>query len=183
MENTYIPLAEANDPIPSVVARRMPEWVNKKLPERLNRDEVRTPMQWSGEPGAGFTEPGVATWLPIHDNHRTVNVADERDDPDSLLTWYRRLLALRKELPVLQTGSLDLVTDAPDDVIRFERTLDGTTVAVVANLGDRPLTVPATNAVLGGRSLAGLLVSDPRVVIAGHLVELPPNTAAVISIT
>lgn len=183
MENTYIPLADANDPIPSVVAKRLPEWVNKKLPERLNRDEVRTPMQWTGEPGAGFTEPGVATWLPIHENHRTVNVADEREDPTSLLNWYRDLLALRKATPALLTGDLDLSADAPDDVIRFERTLDGTTISVVANLGDRPLMVPATNAVLGSRTTAALLVSDPAVVVAGHLVDLPPNTAAVISVS
>ncbi|MCU1370770.1 MAG: amyA [Ilumatobacteraceae bacterium] len=183
MENTYIPLADANDPIPSVVARRLPEWLNKKLPERLNRDEVRTPMQWTAEPGAGFTDPGVPPWLPIHENHRTRNVATERDDPGSLLNWYRDLLALRKATPALQVGSLDLATDVPDDAIRFERTLDGTTVAVVANLGDRSLVVPATNAVLGGRTAAALLVSDPGVTIADHLVDLPPNTAAVISIT
>jgi glycosidase len=182
MENTYIPLADANDPIPSVVAKRVPEWVNKKLPERLNRDEVRTPMQWTGEPGAGFTEPGVATWLPINDNHRTVNVADERDDPASLLNWYRDLLALRKATPALQSGDLDLDAGAPDHVIRFERTLDGTTVAVVANLGDRPLVVPVTNAVLGDRTTSVLLASDPAVVLAGHLVELPANSAAVISV-
>lgn len=182
MENTYIPLADANDPIPSVVAKRLPEWMNKKLPERLNRDEVRTPMQWTGDPGAGFTEPGVTTWLPINEDHRRVNVAAEREDPDSLLNWYRALLALRKERPMLQTGALDLATDAPDDVIRFERTLDGETVAVVANLGDGALRVPATNAVLGSRRAEVLLVSDPSVVLDGHLVELPPNTAAVISI-
>ena len=183
MENTYIPLAEANDPIPSVVAKRLPEWLNKKMPERLNRDEVRTPMQWTAEPGAGFSEPGTTPWLPIHENHRTRNVATERDDPASLLNWYRDLLALRKATPALRVGALELATDGPDDVIRFERTLDGTTVSVIANLGSRPQTVPTTNAVLGGRTTDALLVSNPGVAVSGHLVDLPPNTAAIVSVT
>ena len=182
MENTYIPLDAANDPIPSVVAKRLPEWVNKRLPERLNRDEVRTPMQWTGEPGAGFTTPGTATWLPIHENHTTRNVATERDDPASLLNWYRQLLALRKATPTLQTGALDLATDVADQAIRYERTLDGTTISVIANLGRSPITVPVSNAVLGTRTATALLVSDTRITLAGHLVDLPANTAAVIEL-
>jgi glycosidase len=182
MENTYIPLDAANDPIPSVVAKRLPEWVNKRLPERLNRDEVRTPMQWTGERGAGFTTPGTATWLPIHENHTTRNVATERDDPASLLNWYRQLLALRKATPTLQTGALDLATDVADQAIRYERTLDGTTISVIANLGRSPITVPVSNAVLGTRTATALLVSDTRITLAGHLVDLPANTAAVIEL-
>ena len=182
MENTYIPLAEANDPIPSVVAKRLPEWVNRRLPERLNRDEVRTPMHWTGEDGAGFTDPGVRTWLPIHPDHVTRNVAAERDDPTSLLAWYRQLLALRKATPALRSGTLDLATDVPTEVIRFERTLDGTTVAVVANLGAEPVTVPVSNAVLGARMAEVLLVSDPAATVDGHLVNLPPNSAAVVEL-
>jgi glycosidase len=182
MENTYIPLAEANDPIPSVVAKHLPEWLNKKLPERLNRDEVRTPMQWSGAPGAGFTDAGVDTWLPINANHVTRNVADERDDPASLLNWYTELLALRKETPALRAGALDLADHTPDQVIRYERTLDDTTVSVVANLGPTPVTAPVSNAVLGDRTAALLLASDPEVTLAGHLVDLPPNSAAVVDL-
>src|SRR5690606_21358162 len=56
--NTYIPLAEAKDPIPGTYFPWLPETVNRKLGERLNRDEVRTPMQWDSSPTAGFTDPG-----------------------------------------------------------------------------------------------------------------------------
>jgi glycosidase len=182
MENTYIPLAQANDPIPSVVAKRLPEWLNQRLPERLNRDEVRTPMQWTGEPGAGFTDPGVTTWLPIHANHTTRNVAAERDDPASLLNWYRDLLALRKATPALQLGALELADDVPTDVLRFERTLDGSTLSVIANLGSRPVTVAVSNAVLGERAPTLRLTSDPAVTLDGHLVDLPPNSSAVVEL-
>ncbi len=78
MTNRYIPLREANDPIPGVVAKHLPERVNQRLTERLNRDEVRTPMQWTAEPNAGFCPPGVRPWLPVNENHVTTNVADGR---------------------------------------------------------------------------------------------------------
>jgi hypothetical protein len=53
---------------------------------------------------------------------------------------------------------------------------------VIANLGRSPITVPVSNAVLGTRTATALLVSDTRITLAGHLVELPANTAAVIEL-
>jgi alpha-glucosidase len=63
------------------------------------RDPERAPMQWDGGPGAGFTtgEP----WLPLAPDWPEVNVAAQRDDPDSMLTLHRRLLALRRRTPAL----------------------------------------------------------------------------------
>jgi alpha-glucosidase len=58
------------------------------------RDRARTPMPWDGSPGAGFTGPGVTPWLPLGELSRTV--AGQRDDPDSMLSLCRRLLALRR---------------------------------------------------------------------------------------
>ena len=109
-------------------------------------------------------------------------LATERDDPASLLNWYRDLLALRKASPALQIGALDLATDVPDQAIRYERSLDGTTFSVIANLGRTSVSVPVSNAVLGSRTATALLVSDTGVTLAGHLVDLPANTAAVIEL-
>ena len=61
-----------------------------------NRDTCRTPMQWSAEPGAGFTDGGVEPWLPFGDTGAH-NVADQRDDPGSTLHLVRDLIALRRE--------------------------------------------------------------------------------------
>ena len=123
MTNRYIPLAEANDPIPAAVARFLPEAINKRLPERLNRDEVRTPMQWDASPGAGFTTAGATPWLPINDNHVEVNVESQTGEPDSLLEWYRTLLHLRRAHPALHDGDLHLrpLVDG-GDVLVYERT-------------------------------------------------------------
>jgi alpha-glucosidase len=60
------------------------------------RDAVRTPMQWDGSPSAGFTAEGVTPWLPYGDNAER-NVADQREDPTSMLYLCRDLLALRRE--------------------------------------------------------------------------------------
>src|SRR5919198_758685 len=69
----------------------------------LGRDPERTPMQWDSSPNAGFTTG--TPWLPIAADYQTVNVAVERDDPASMLTLYRRLIALRRATPALAVGS------------------------------------------------------------------------------
>ncbi|MBX6340831.1 MAG: alpha-amylase, partial [Thermomicrobiaceae bacterium] len=69
----------------------------------LGRDPERTPMQWEPGPNAGFTtgEP----WLPLADDYQTCNVEVEREDPRSMLSLYRRLIALRRAEPALHVGS------------------------------------------------------------------------------
>jgi alpha-glucosidase len=68
----------------------------------LGRDPQRTPMQWTGEPGAGFSSG--KPWLPLAPDFGQKNVDRLRDDPQSMLTLYRRLLALRKSEPALSIG-------------------------------------------------------------------------------
>lgn len=62
---------------------------------RLSRDNARTPMQWDGSDGAGFTSG--TPWLRLNDNYRTVNVEAQRKDPGSVLSWYKKLIRLRKD--------------------------------------------------------------------------------------
>jgi alpha-glucosidase len=101
-------------------------------PERerdmAGRDPCRTPMVWRDEEGAGFTEPGVEPWLPI--GPRLRNVADQRDDPGSILTLTRDLIALRKDGELLR-GAYAAV-EAPHGVWAFRRA-GGALVAL--NLG------------------------------------------------
>ena len=180
MENRYIPLAEANDPIPGVVAKRLPEALNRRLAERLNRDEVRTPMQWEPGPGAGFCPPDVTPWLPIHHNAAVRNVQTQEADDSSLLHWYRSLLHLRSERPALHQGSLELlpVRDGQGDLLCYLRHAGDDLCEVVANLG----SVWAELALEGpGASSATLLLaSSDRVVLRGGQLSLPPNSVAVI---
>ena len=86
--------ADALDPVPRRTGK----------PER-NRDPCRTPMQWTAEAGAGFTEAGVETWLPIGDA-AAFNVADQRADGGSQLHLTRDLIALRRAQPDLRERRL-----------------------------------------------------------------------------
>jgi alpha-glucosidase len=87
--------------------------------DRAGRDAARTPMQWRDEPGAGFTtgEP----WLRLGDYSR-VNVTDQADDPASLFSLYRRLIAERAASPALASGSYRGLDTLPDSgVFAFVR--------------------------------------------------------------
>ena len=74
-----------------------------KLLWEASRDSARTPVQWSAGPNAGFTD-AEKPWFYINDNYTEVNVADQEKDPDSLLNYYRRAIALRKSLPCVRHG-------------------------------------------------------------------------------
>ncbi|MDT0631745.1 alpha-amylase family glycosyl hydrolase [Rubrivirga sp. S365] len=88
----------------------------------LGRDAGRTPMAWDGTPSAGFSSaPPEALWLPLHDGHEAINVEAEASDPDSMLSLYRRLLALRRARPALHAGSVRVLDGVPADVFAWER--------------------------------------------------------------
>lgn len=80
------------------------------------RDKCRTPLQWRNAPNGGFSPPGIETWLPVNPNYaQGVNVEDQEADPVSLLTFYKRMLSLRKNSPALIAGEyFPLNEDAPD---------------------------------------------------------------------
>ena len=100
-------------------------------PAYAGRDPMRTPMQWSDAPGGGFTAPGVEPWLPVGDL-AGCNVAAQRDDPESMLTLTRDLIALRRQNPDLQDGSYATV-DAPSGMWAWRR---GHRTLVVISMSD-----------------------------------------------
>ena len=112
----------------------------------LGRDPARTPMAWDAGPQAGFSS-APATWLPLHEDWRTRNVAAQDGDPASMLRLYRALLALRRWSAALTTGSLTLV-EADDEVLAYERRAGDERLLVVLNLGTRTRSVPGRGEVL-----------------------------------
>jgi len=103
----------------------------------VSRDAARTPMPWNAEPGAGFTAPGVAPWLPTGDP-AAGTVADQVDDPTSTLNLTRDLLALRRQVPALRDGAY-ATWPAPDGVWAWQRGVD---VLVAVNLAAGPALLP-----------------------------------------
>ncbi|MDQ1450971.1 MAG: alpha-glucosidase [Acidobacteriaceae bacterium] len=101
-------------------------WPNEK-----GRDGERTPMQWDGSPEAGFTT-GDKPWLPVPDTYKTVNVAEEVRDDDSLLNWYKQLIQLRRDNPSLHSGKLTLLNTTDTKVLSWLRQTPGQPAVVVA---------------------------------------------------
>ena len=111
-------------------------------PKDKGRDGERTPMQWdSSNAQAGFsTSP--RTWLPVTPNYRTINVQRETADPDSLLNWYRRLIALRRTSTALRSGRTVMLDADNANVLAYARVAaDGTAVVVALNMSAQPQTL------------------------------------------
>ncbi|WP_233508696.1 alpha-glucosidase [Parvularcula marina] len=102
-------------------------------PHTLGRDGARTPFPWMSKlPFAGFSDS--AAWLKPDPAHAKLAVDVQQTDPKSQLNFTRALLALRKTLPALITGSLELL-DTPDDIVAFIRETNGARMLCAYNLG------------------------------------------------
>ena len=102
----------------------------------MSRDNARTPMQWKDAPQAGFTSG--TPWLKVNDNYPVINVEKEEGQPDSVLHYYRELIALRKsgEYRELFTyGKFEPAYENADHVMAYYRILQGRRVLVAANFG------------------------------------------------
>jgi alpha-amylase len=94
---------------------------------------IRNPMPWIGGANGGFTA-AAQPWEPLQPGHERRNVAVQDSDPDSLLNHYRRLIRLRESEPALSRGTVRVLESVRDDVLAFERTFDGRSLTVIANL-------------------------------------------------
>ena len=106
----------------------------------INRDECRSPMPWNAEKHAGFSHAGTPElWLPLHPDSPLINVASQRDDPSSVLSSYRRMLALRRRSPALSGGHLELLPALADParVLAFSRRHEDELVWVFLNFSAR----------------------------------------------
>ncbi|HZL26523.1 MAG TPA: alpha-glucosidase [Acidobacteriaceae bacterium] len=108
-------------------------------PKEKGRDGERTPMQWSPDAQAGFsTDPH--TWLPVEPAYTTVNAATETADHDSLLNWYRTLIAIRRDNPTMHDGGIVMLDTTNPSVLSYVRT--GPHPLVVSlNMTSQPQTV------------------------------------------
>lgn len=101
--------------------------------QRKSRDNARTPMQWSAAPNGGFTTG--TPWISPNPNYRTVNVRQALADPDSILHYYQRLIALRKQTPCLIYGSFLLLKQKNPRLFCYLRKLEQERILVLLNLG------------------------------------------------
>lgn len=99
-----------------------------------NRDNSRTPMQWTNEVNGGFTEG--TPWFPVNPNYKTINVAQQSEDSDSVLNFYKRLIKLKKSDDIYTYGEFNLIDDANENIFVYTRKLNNKTVLVAGNLTD-----------------------------------------------
>ncbi|MEC5300057.1 MULTISPECIES: glycoside hydrolase family 13 protein [Staphylococcus] len=97
-----------------------------------NRDNSRTPMQWSNQTNGGFSEH--RPWFPVNPNYKKINVANQQQDPNSILNFYKSLIVLKKSDDIYTYGTFDLVDKNNEQVFAYTRTLSNKQVLIVANL-------------------------------------------------
>ena len=104
-----------------------------------SRDNARTPVQWTGGPNAGFT---IGTpWIRVNPNYTRINAEEQQARPDSVLNWYKKLLALRKDPQweeALVWGDCEPVLEEEEGLMAYRRTGGGKTLLVVCNLSELP---------------------------------------------
>jgi alpha-glucosidase len=155
-------------------------WPNEK-----GRDGERTPMQWTAGPQAGFsTNPH--TWLPIPANHMMINVATEEAQPDSLLNWYKQIIALRRNNPALRDGTMAMIPSTDADVLAYVRSFGTSHVVVAMNMSAQPKTLALSPADLGASTtdVHTLAASVPELsaVTSVQTVTLPPFSSWVAAV-
>jgi len=108
-------------------------------PQDKGRDGERTPMQWTDKVNAGFSK--TRPWLPVADNYRTHNVATELKDPNSILIFYQKVLALRRSTPALLLGDYVALNENDVNVMSYLRSYKDKAVLVVINMSSEPQRV------------------------------------------
>ena len=131
MTDSRFPFAEALDPIPHKF-RFVPRFVFDTLGVLINRDEVRTPMQWTGTRNAGFSS-APKLWLPVHGDYLEVNVEKQQAESSSLLNTIRALQKIRQLENCLQEGSLEILENLPQGVLGYARMWQNKRIVALLN--------------------------------------------------
>jgi len=112
---------------------------------RKGRDNARTPMQWNAMDNAGFSK--AQPWIKVNPNYKYINAGQAVSDENSVAYTYKKLIALRKELPVMVYGDFELLYEEDPDLFVYERCFKKEKLKVIANFHDteRSVEIPAGN--------------------------------------
>lgn len=118
-----------------------------------SRDNGRTPMQWDGSRYAGFSQG--EPWIGIPENHSYINAQAEAADSGSILNYYKRLIALRKEYKVISEGEIEFIYREHPQVLAYRRSCQGQELVVLANMKASAADLGEKPEVEGYRQLIG----------------------------
>jgi oligo-1,6-glucosidase len=145
----------------------IPKWLRWKWIGPASRDNGRTPVQWSAEPGAGFTTG--KPWLGINANHRRINYAAQEGDPASVLGFYRALIAMRASSETLKYAPFR-PRYARSQVIAYDREGTGEVWTVILNFSGKQGDLAGALRAAGVQGPCEIAVSNTgRADLAGRL--------------
>lgn len=107
----------------------------------VGRDNARTPMQWDASDNGGFTSG--TPWLQVNKNYKTINAAEQVNDPDSVFAYYKKLIALRHTNEVMVNGVYDVLIPDHPQIYAYTRTLGDKQLLVLCNDSDTNAAIPA----------------------------------------
>lgn len=146
--------------------------------ELYGRDNARTPFQWNASENAGFTTG--TPWLRVNPNYTQINLAAQKDDPDSIFQYYRALSRLRKDPAYQETlvyGAFIPYLEDHHNVMAYLRRTDDQTILVIANYQTQPQTLP-----LPGKVNRILLANTGNVSIQNGQIDLEGYQAVVLEL-
>lgn len=155
------------------------------FPGYKGRDGERTPMQWTGEPNAGFTLPTATPWLSVPPTAMHVNVAAQEQDPASILNFYKQLIALRRSTPALLQGDYTTLGDDPH-IFAYRRRTPDQIVIVALNMSSEQRTLNLDEAATGNTKRFRLMLSTARTIeqtTSLNELRLAPYEAAIVEAT
>ncbi len=140
----------------------------------LSRDNARTPMQWDDTEQAGFTTG--TPWIAVNPNYKEINAMAETKDPDSVFHYYKKLIALRKQTPIMVYGKYEPLFEDSEEWFVYTRTLENEKLLVVCSFTDQETTFTIPEEFAG----AELLIANMENEYGKGTVALRPYEAFVL---
>lgn len=109
--------------------------------KRISRDNARTPMQWDDSANAGFTTG--TPWIKVNSNYPKVNAKQEVSDPDSVFSYYKKLIRLRHENEIIVYGDYKLLAPEDEALFIYTRMLGTQRLMVLCNFTEKEIPIPA----------------------------------------
>jgi len=113
----------------------------------MSRDNARTPMQWDDSKFAGFSDS--TPWIEVNPNKREINVERQLHDEDSILRYYKKIIALRSQFDVVVYGDYKEHLEKHNKLFMYERTYKNQSLVVIANFSSKPVNVKLPNKFAG----------------------------------
>lgn len=134
--------------------------VSRILAQR-SRDDGRTPMQWDSSPNAGFTSG--TPWIGVADNYKSINAAAQTSDADSIYSFYKAMVRLRKEHRVISEGKIEFLYPDNTDLLAYRRygSADKEELLVFCNLTEQEIHAELPDAWTTAEKLVGNYADNP----------------------